>query len=82
MLFRSKTEAIFHLIGLVRDGAYIEHSDAAINELAWYEHKPRGGFGAIAGRHDDMVMTRAIGMLVASRLNSYTAPAPSFADVV
>lgn len=78
----TKTEAIFHLIGLVRDAAYIEHSDAAINELAWYEHKPRGGFGAIAGRHDDMVMTRAIGLLVASRLNSYVAPPPTFADVV
>ena len=78
----TKTEAVFHLIGLVRDGAYIEHNDGAVNELAWYEHKPRGGFGAIAGRHDDMVMTRAIGLLVASRLNCYTAPLPSFSDVV
>ncbi|MGN0230344.1 MAG: hypothetical protein ACI4BH_11105 [Muribaculaceae bacterium] len=78
----TKTEAIFHLIGLVRDHGYIEHSDAAINELAWYEHKPRGGFGAIAGRHDDMVMTRAIGMLIASRLNAYSAPSPSLHDVL
>lgn len=79
---QTKTEAIFHLIGLVRDGAYIEHSDGAIDELSWYEHKPRGGFGAIDGRHDDMVMTRAIGLLIASRLNRHTAPAPTFADII
>ena len=78
----TKTEAIFHLIGLVRDHGYIEHSDGAINELAWYEHKPRGGFGAIAGRHDDMVMTRAIGMLIASRLNAYSAPSPTLSEVL
>lgn len=78
----TKTEAVFHLIGLVRDHGYVEHSDGAINELAWYEHKPRGGFGAIAGRHDDMVMTRAIGMLIASRLNVYTAPTPILTDLL
>ncbi|MGM9804809.1 MAG: hypothetical protein ACI308_11625 [Muribaculaceae bacterium] len=78
----TKTEAIFHLIGLVRDGAYIEHSDGAVNELAWYEHKPRGGFGAIMGRHDDMVMTRAIGMLVASRMARTNAIMPTLSDVI
>ncbi len=78
----TKTEAIFHLIGQVRDGAYVEHSDGAIDEMSWYEHKSRGGFGAISGRNDDMVMTRAIGLLIASRIGRSSAPLPSVEDLL
>lgn len=78
----TKTEAIFHLIGLIRDHAYTERSEEAVNELSYYEHKPRGGFGAVSGRHDDMVMTRAIGLLVAGRLSARNTPLPRVEELL
>ena len=66
---KTKEIAIFNLICMVRDGAYTERNAAALTELACYEHKDRGAYGAIKGKHDDMVMTRAIGLKVISDLN-------------
>ena len=37
----------------------------ACNELATYEQLPSGAYAAKAGHHDDILMTRAIAMLVA-----------------
>ena len=47
----------------VRDGLYVEHDSDAIDEMSWFEMKNGGSFGAIAGKHDDIVMTRAIAFL-------------------
>lgn len=66
----SKAIAVFNMIGMVRDHSYVERCGEAIDEMNWFEHKPHGAFGAIKGRHDDMVMTRAIGLLIANQLNT------------
>lgn len=60
----TKTNIINFLVGLVRDCGYIEHDENTCNELDVYEIKQNGSFGAIDGRHDDCLMTRAIGLYV------------------
>ena len=53
----------------MRDGLYVERDMEAVNEMSWYEVKQNGGYGAKRGRHDDILMTRAIGMAVVRELN-------------
>lgn len=67
----TKALVVAHLIALVRDSAYVERDPMALDEMAVYERDPSGRFAARAGCHDDIVMTRAIGLWVASQL-----PAP------
>lgn len=69
----TKAMIIDHLLGLVRDAGYIERDEMALNEMMAYEKKPNGVYGARAGCHDDILMTRAIGLYVAS-----TLPKPAF----
>lgn len=68
----TKTLVINTLIGLVRDCAYVERSSIACDEMTTYEQKPNGAFGAKSGCHDDVLMTRAIGLHVATNLELYT----------
>ncbi len=68
----TKALVVNTLIGLVRDGGYVERSATACDEMATYEQKPNGAFGAKAGCHDDVLMTRAIGLYVASSLDAST----------
>ncbi len=63
----TKTMLINHLIAMVRDEAYIERDTDACDELAVYECDPSGRFGARAGYHDDILMTRAIALYAASQ---------------
>jgi len=59
----TKKSAIYNLIAYVRDGAYLEHDKEAVNEMANYELLPNGkSYGARRGSHDDILMTRAIGL--------------------
>ena len=51
-------------IACVRDGGYVERDNEAVNEHLSYERKPNGSFGAKEGRHDDILMTRCIGLFV------------------
>lgn len=67
----TKTLVINTLIGLVRDGGYVERSSIACDEMMTYEQKPNGTFGAKSGNHDDVLMTRAIGLHVATNLEIY-----------
>lgn len=60
----TKPCAIYELIRQVRDHLYIEHDSSAIDEMSWFEMKSASVFGAIAGRHDDILMTRAIAFYV------------------
>ena len=80
---KTKRAAITALIRSVRDGSYIERDIDAVNEMRDYrEHN--GRYGARAGKHDDILMTRAIGLLVMEdkRVTStMMAPAPSKALV-
>ena len=60
---KTKREAIAALIKEVRDGTYIERDIGAVNEMRTYEeHDCR--YQAAPGKHDDILMTRAIGLLV------------------
>lgn len=67
----TKSMAITNMIAAVREGAYTERSVGACDEMAVYEQRRDGSYGAKPGYHDDMVMTRAIALYVAS-----TLPAP------
>lgn len=53
------------LIWWIRDHLYIEHDHDAIDEYGWFELKASGKHGAVDGKHDDIVMSRGIALLVA-----------------
>lgn len=68
----TKTMVVNKLLAYVRDGLYTERSAAAIDEMAVFEDRGTS-FGAVEGNHDDIVMTRAIGLFVADSLELITA---------
>lgn len=71
----TKTLAVSRLIALVRETGYVERDADALDELMVFR-KIGGGFGAADGYHDDIVMTRAIGLLIATDM-----PVPTEDDV-
>ena len=60
---KTKCEAITALIKALRDGSYVERDIDAVNEMRDYQVN-NGRYEARAGKHDDILMTRAIGLLV------------------
>lgn len=58
----TKPVVISALQKAVREKLYIERDGRCLDEMISYERKPNGAFGAILGCHDDLLMTRAIGM--------------------
>lgn len=72
---------ITNLIAMVREGAYLERDMEACNELASYELKNNGSFGARRGCHDDILMTRAIGLQVCRELPP-PRELPRFEDLI
>ena len=60
----TKAQVVNNLVAMVRDGLLVEHDADAIDEMSWFEEKVGGGYGAIDGKHDDMVMSRGIALLV------------------
>lgn len=58
----TKPMVISTLIRAVRDCLWVERDRRCLDEIAVYERKSSGAYGAIAGHHDDMLMTRAIGL--------------------
>lgn len=60
----TKPMIISTLVKCVRDCMYIERDKQVLDEYLNYERKPNGAFGAIVGYHDDLLMTRAIGLHV------------------
>ena len=69
---RTKNEAISNLIAYIRDKGYIERDVNAINEMINYEILPNGrSYGARKGCHDDILMTRAIGLQVIEQNKLY-----------
>lgn len=62
----TKPMVIDKLVQLVNTRGYIERDAAACDELAVYEVHDNGGYGAKRGYHDDILMTRAIGLYVVS----------------
>lgn len=61
---KTKPVIISNLVACLRDESYIEREEEAVSEMAVYEKKPNGSFGAMEGHHDDRVMVRAIGMYI------------------
>ncbi len=62
---KTKNEAIANLTAYIRDHAYIERDNQAVNEMLDYEILSSGrSYGARKGSHDDILMTRAIGLQV------------------
>lgn len=61
---QTKQMIVTGLVAAVRDGGYVERCREACDELDFYERRPNGSYGARAGRHDDMLMTRAIALHV------------------
>lgn len=59
---KTKREAIAALIKEVRDCSYIERDMEAVNEMRTYEERDNR-YEAALGKHDDILMTRAIGLL-------------------
>lgn len=63
---RTKTMLIAGLVEAVRDGSFTEHSSEACFELAVYQQRPNGSYGAAPGYHDDILMTRALALFALS----------------
>lgn len=58
----TKPMIISTLIKIIREQLYVERDERCVDEYIDYEKKPNGAFGAIVGKHDDLLMTRAIGL--------------------
>lgn len=63
----TKPMIISTLVECVREQLYCERDDRCLNEYLSYERKKNGAFGAILGKHDDLLMTRAIGLHICFR---------------
>ena len=61
----TKQMIITELVAAVRDGGYTERDPMACDELTVYARRQNGSYGARAGFHDDILMTRAIALHVA-----------------
>ena len=58
----TKPKIISTLVKVIREHLYTERDKRCIFEYLNYERKPNGSYGAITGEHDDLLMTRAIGL--------------------
>lgn len=58
----TKPMIISTLVKVIRENLYTERDARCLDEYLCYEKKPNGAFGAITGKHDDLLMTRAIGL--------------------
>lgn len=58
----TKPMIISTLVKVIRENLYTERDERCLEEYLCYEKKPNGAFGAIVGKHDDLLMTRAIGL--------------------
>lgn len=58
----TKPMIISTLVKVIRESLYIERDARCLDEYLCYEKKPNGAYGAIIGKHDDLLMTRAIGL--------------------
>lgn len=64
---QTKPMIISMLVMVIREGLYVERDKRCLDEYLTYERKPNGAYGAIIGKHDDLLMTRAIGLYICYR---------------
>ena len=65
----TKPLIITNLMECIREGLYIERDGECLDEFLAYEQRPDSSYGAIPGCHDDMLMTRAIGLYICRTLD-------------
>ena len=65
---RTKPLLIASLVKAVRENLYIERDERCLDEYLCYERKQNGSYGAIIGKHDDLLMTRAIGLYISEQM--------------
>ncbi len=70
----TKPMIISNLVRVVREGLYIERDEGCVDEYLTYERRQSGSYGAVTGKHDDMLMTRAIGLHIC--FNEMRIPRP------
>ena len=58
----TKPKIISTLVKVIREQLYVERDSRCLDEYLCYQKKKNGAFGAITGKHDDLLMTRAIGL--------------------
>lgn len=58
----TKPMIISTMIKVIRERLYTERDKRCLDEYLCYERKQNGSYGAIVGKHDDLLMTRAIGL--------------------
>lgn len=63
----TKPMIISTLVKVIRERLYIERDKRCLDEYDTYERKSNGAYGAIVGKHDDLLMTRAIGLHICYR---------------
>ncbi|MBQ6166835.1 MAG: hypothetical protein IJK41_05325 [Muribaculaceae bacterium] len=76
---KTKSMSVAELVAGVREGSYIERDIEAVNEMRCYEERNRS-FSAAKGKHDDILMTRAIGLYLMRSENLFSqeqTPDPS-----
>jgi hypothetical protein len=54
---------------MLREKGYKERNTMALDEARTYEQKEDGSFGAKSGHHDDILMSRMIGLYVCFKLS-------------
>lgn len=64
----TKPMIIANYVALLREKGYKERSNDALNEARVYEQKKNGSYGAKDGKHDDILMTRMIGLYICFEL--------------
>lgn len=60
----TKVSIIKYMGQCIRDVLFIERNTEALKEYSYYMKFPNNKYGAIPGKHDDRVMSRAIGLYV------------------
>ena len=66
---RTKPLLVASLVKAVRENLYIERDERCLEEYLCYERKQNGSYGAIIGKHDDLLMTRAIAMYISEKMD-------------
>lgn len=65
----TKTDLVTQMNKRFREEGYIERDMRALDEADCYEIKKDGSYGAVSGEHDDIYMSRAIGLKASSQID-------------